>query len=124
MGKLFHGVYDRREERTCGSAPARTRPAATMKSCGLDTEATKTLAPNSPRRGRAGPLEGASPEFDRAAFWPASRRRCSSARRSTTSVQVLMRWLTWLRAGRPHRHAAHRASEKKFSGVVFKIQPT
>ena len=58
--------------------------------------------------------------------WPATRRRCSSARRSTTSAcaRCSTRWSTWRRRRAP-RAAMQRVvqpDEPKFSGVVFKIQ--
>ena len=56
-----------------------------------------------------------------------ARRRCSSARRSTTSAcaRCSMRWSTWRRRPAPRAgDAARRCSptRPKFSGVVFKIQ--
>jgi peptide chain release factor 3 len=72
-------------------------------------------------------LGAAAPEFDEEAFLGAARRRCSSARRSTTSAcrKSSTRFLVNLApAPGPRRRcsARSRAPEPKFTGVVFKIQ--
>ena len=131
MGKRFHGVMDlRAEQMRVFSAGRGSQAATTTRSSPASTtrptpsaSATSTSRPKSEiellARRRA--ARSTAPRSS-----PAGRRRCSSARRSTTSAcaRCSTRWST----SRRRRATASRCSarsqpdEPKFSGVVFKIQ--
>jgi peptide chain release factor 3 len=127
MGKRFKGVYDLRDDRTTCSAPptaARSRPARSSRA-------------RQPAHGRAARrqadelreemelVQGASHRWIWTPTAPASRRRCSSARRSTTSASRSC----WTPSSSTRRRRAPRdrqrtvePEEDKFTGFVFKIQ--
>ena len=96
---------------------------------GLDNPRLDELFPD--EVARAAPRRRADPQRERSrststSSWPGGRRRCSSARASTTSAcrRSCRRWST----GRRRRSRATAASrvvqpaEAPFSGFVFKIQ--
>jgi peptide chain release factor 3 len=128
MGKFFGGVMDLRKLQMRVFSPAKTETRTTTRSSTAWTTRCWPSASAAPvragrRRDRAG--ADAAPPSTRPSSWPAGRRRCSSARRSTTSACA--RCWTPGRPGaaaRPARRIQRvvQPDEPKFTGVVFKIQ--
>ena len=113
MGKVFHGVMDLREQqmRVFKGGEDRNRESDEILA-GLDNPAYAERFgmqyEQAARRDRAADRCGAAVR-PRASSSPASRRRCSSARRSTTSAcaRCSTRWSTWRRRpGRAPRSSA------------------
>ena len=129
MGKLFHGVYDRREERMRVFSPGEDKAGGDDEIlAGLDNaEATKRFgAEFTQAQGELELLEGASPEFDRAAFLAGKQTPMFfGSAINNFGVQEVLDALVDLAPAPVDRTAMQRTvhpEEKKFSGVVFKIQ--
>ena len=129
MGKLFHGVYDRREERMRVFSPGEDKAGGDDEIlAGLDNaEATKRFgAEFTQAQGELELLEGASPEFDREAFLAGKQTPMFfGSAINNFGVQEVLDALVDLAPAPVDRTAMQRTvhpEEKKFSGVVFKIQ--
>jgi len=129
MGKLFHGVYDRREKRMRVFSPGEDKAGGDDEIlAGLDNaEATKRFgAEFTQAQGELELLEGASPEFDREAFLAGKQTPMFfGSAINNFGVQEVLDALVDLAPAPADRIAIQRTvhpEEKKFSGVVFKIQ--
>jgi len=129
MGKLFHGVYDRREKRMRVFSPGEDKAGGDDEIlAGLDnTEAAKRFgAEFTQAQGELELLEGASPEFNRADFLSGKQTPMFfGSAINNFGVQEVLDALVDLAPAPAERAAMQRVvqpSEKKFSGVVFKIQ--
>ena len=129
MGKLFHGVYDRREARMRVFSPGEDKAGGDDEIlAGLDNaEATKRFgAEFTQAQGELELLEGASPEFDRADFLAGKQTPMFfGSAINNFGVQEVLDALVDLAPAPANRPALQRIvhpEEKKFSGVVFKIQ--
>ncbi|MDP2447909.1 peptide chain release factor 3 [Polaromonas sp.] len=129
MGKLFHGVYDRREKRMRVFSPGEDKAGGDDEIlAGLDNaEATRRFgAEFTQAQGELELLEGASPEFDRAAFLAGKQTPMFfGSAINNFGVQEVLDALVDLAPAPAERAALQRVvhpEEKKFSGVVFKIQ--
>ena len=129
MGKLFHGVYDRREKRMRVFSPGEDKAGGDDEIlAGLDNaEAGKRFgAEFTQAQGELELLNGASPEFDRAAFLSGKQTPMFfGSAINNFGVQEVLDALVDLAPPPAEREAIQRVvhpEEKKFSGVVFKIQ--
>ncbi len=129
MGKLFHGVYDRREKRMRVFSPGEDKAGGDDEIlAGLDNaEASKRFgAEFTQAQGELELLEGASPEFDRDAFLSGKQTPMFfGSAINNFGVQEVLDALVDLAPAPAERPAIQRVvqpQEKKFSGVVFKIQ--
>ncbi|WP_372825296.1 peptide chain release factor 3 [Polaromonas sp.] len=129
MGKLFHGVYDRREKRMRVFSPGEDKAGGDDEILsGLDNaEATRRFgAEFTQAQGELELLNGASPEFDRAAFLAGKQTPMFfGSAINNFGVQEVLDALVDLAPAPAERTAIQRVvhpEEKKFSGVVFKIQ--
>ena len=129
MGKLFHGVYDRREQRMRVFSPGEDKAGGDDEIlAGLNNaEATKRFgAEFTQAQDELALLNGASPEFDRAEFLKGKQTPMFfGSAINNFGVQEVLDALVDLApapAERPAMQRIVRPEEKKFSGVVFKIQ--
>jgi len=129
MGKLFHGVYDRREKRMRVFSPGEDKAGGDDEIlAGLDNaEAAKRFgAEFTQAQDELELLNGASPEFDRAAFLSGKQTPMFfGSAINNFGVQEVLDALVDLAPAPAERAAIQRLvkpEEKKFSGVVFKIQ--
>jgi len=129
MGKLFHGVYDRREARMRVFSPGEDKAGGDDEIlAGLDNaEATKRFgAEFTQAQDELELLEGASPEFDRNEFLSGKQTPMFfGSAINNFGVQEVLDALVDLAPAPAERPAMQRVvqpEEKKFSGVVFKIQ--
>ena len=129
MGKLFHGVYDRREKRMRVFSPGEDKAGGDDEIlAGLDNaEAAKRFgAEFTQAQDELELLNGASPEFDRAAFLSGKQTPMFfGSAINNFGVQEVLDALVDLAPAPAERAAIQRVvqpEEKKFSGVVFKIQ--
>ena len=129
MGKLFHGVFDRREKRMRVFSPGEDKAGGDDEIlAGLDNaEAAKRFgAEFTQAQGELELLEGASPEFNRADFLSGKQTPMFfGSAINNFGVQEVLDALVDLAPAPAERAALQRVvqpEEKKFSGVVFKIQ--
>ncbi len=129
MGKLFHGVYDRREERMRVFSPGEDKAGGDDEIlAGLDNaEAAKRFgAEFTQAQDELELLEGASPEFNREEFLAGRQTPMFfGSAINNFGVQEVLDALVDLApapAERPAMQRIVKPEEKKFSGVVFKIQ--
>jgi peptide chain release factor 3 len=129
MGKLFHGVYDRREKRMRVFSPGEDKAGGDDEILsGLDNaEAAKRFgAEFKLAQDELELLEGASPEFDREAFLTGKQTPMFfGSAINNFGVQEVLDALVDLAPAPAPRAAMQRIvrpEEKKFTGVVFKIQ--
>lgn len=129
MGKLFHGVYDRREKRMRVFSPGEDKAGGDDEIlAGLDNaEATKRFgAEFTQAQDELELLEGASPEFKREDFLSGKQTPMFfGSAINNFGVQEVLDALVDLAPAPAERAALQRVvqpEEKKFSGVVFKIQ--
>jgi peptide chain release factor 3 len=129
MGKLFHGVYDRREKRMRVFSPGEDKAGGDDEIlAGLDNaEAAKRFgAEFTQAQDELELLNGASPEFDRTAFLSGKQTPMFfGSAINNFGVQEVLDALVDLAPAPAERAAIQRVvqpEEKKFSGVVFKIQ--
>ena len=129
MGKLFHGVYDRREKRMRVFSPGEDKAGGDDEIlAGLDNaEASKRFgAEFTQAQDELELLNGASPEFDREAFLNGKQTPMFfGSAINNFGVQEVLDALVDLAPAPAERAAIQRVvqpEEKKFSGVVFKIQ--
>ena len=129
MGKLFHGVYDRREKRMRVFSPGEDKAGGDDEIlAGLDNaEAAKRFgAEFTQAQDELELLNGASPEFDREAFLNGKQTPMFfGSAINNFGVQEVLDALVDLAPAPAERAAIQRVvkpEEKKFSGVVFKIQ--
>jgi peptide chain release factor 3 len=129
MGKLFHGVFDRREKRMRVFSPGEDKAGGDDEIlAGLDNaEAAKRFgAEFTQAQGELELLEGASPEFNRADFLSGKQTPMFfGSAINNFGVQEVLDALVDLAPAPADRTALQRVvhpEEKKFSGVVFKIQ--
>ena len=129
MGKLFHGVYDRREDRMRVFSPGEDKAGGDDEILsGLDNaEAAKRFgAEYAQAQGEIELVAGATPEFDRALFLAGKQTPMFfGSAINNFGVQEVLDALVDLAPAPGDRIAMQRVvhpEEKKFSGVVFKIQ--
>ena len=129
MGKLFHGVYDRREDRMRVFSPGEDKVGGDDEIlAGLNNaEATRRFgAEYSQARGEIELVAGATPEFDRDQFLAGKQTPMFfGSAINNFGVQEVLDALVDLAPAPSDREAIQRVvhpEEKKFSGVVFKIQ--
>ncbi|WP_395056557.1 peptide chain release factor 3 [Polaromonas sp.] len=129
MGKLFHGVYDRRENRMRVFSPGEDKAGGDDEIlAGLDNaEAAKRFgAEFTQAQDELELLEGASPEFSRQDFLSGKQTPMFfGSAINNFGVQEVLDALVDLAPAPAERAALQRVvqpEEKKFSGVVFKIQ--
>jgi peptide chain release factor 3 len=129
MGKLFHGVFDRREKRMRVFSPGEDKAGGDDEIlAGLDNaEAAKRFgAEFTQAQGELELLEGASPEFKRDDFLSGKQTPMFfGSAINNFGVQEVLDALVDLAPAPAERAALQRVvqpEEKKFSGVVFKIQ--
>jgi peptide chain release factor 3 len=129
MGKLFHGVFDRREKRMRVFSPGEDKAGGDDEIlAGLDNaEAAKRFgAEFTQAQDELELLEGASPEFNRGDFLSGKQTPMFfGSAINNFGVQEVLDALVDLAPAPAERAALQRVvqpEEKKFSGVVFKIQ--
>ena len=129
MGKLFHGVYDRREDRMRVFSPGEEKAGGDDEIlAGLDNaEAVKRFgAEYVQAQGEIELVAGATPEFDRELFLAGKQTPMFfGSAINNFGVQEVLDALVDLAPAPGDRTAMQRVvhpEEKKFSGVVFKIQ--
>lgn len=129
MGKLFHGVYDRREKRMRVFSPGEDKAGGDDEILsGLDNaEAAKRFgAEFRQAQDELELLNGASPEFNREAFLNGKQTPMFfGSAINNFGVQEVLDALVDLAPAPAERTAIQRIvqpEEKKFTGVVFKIQ--
>jgi peptide chain release factor 3 len=129
MGKLFHGVYDRREKRMRVFSPGEDKAGGDDEILsGLDNaEAAKRFgAEFKQAQDELELLNGASPEFNREEFLHGKQTPMFfGSAINNFGVQEVLDALVDLApppAERPAIQRIVRPEEKKFTGVVFKIQ--
>lgn len=129
MGKLFHGVYDRREDRMRVFSPGEEKAGGDDEIlAGLDNaEAAKRFgAEYKQAQDEIELVAGASHEFDRAQFLSGKQTPMFfGSAINNFGVQEVLDALVDLAPAPAEREAIQRVvqpDEKKFSGVVFKIQ--
>lgn len=129
MGKLFHGVYDRREKRMRVFSPGEDKAGGDDEIlAGLDNaEASKRFgAEFTQAQDELELLAGASPEFSREDFLSGKQTPMFfGSAINNFGVQEVLDALVDLApapAERPSMQRIVKPEEKKFSGVVFKIQ--
>ena len=129
MGKLFHGVYDRREDRMRVFSPGEEKAGGDDEIlAGLNNaEAVKRFgAEYEQAQGEIELVAGATPEFDRDLFLAGKQTPMFfGSAINNFGVQEVLDALVDLAPAPGDRTAMQRVvqpEEKKFSGVVFKIQ--
>lgn len=129
MGKLFHGVYDRREDRMRVFSPGEEKAGGDDEILtGLENaEAAKRFgAEYAQAQGEIELVAGATPEFDRTEFLAGKQTPMFfGSAINNFGVQEVLDALVDLAPAPAEREAIQRVvhpEEKKFSGVVFKIQ--
>ena len=129
MGKLFHGVYDRREDRMRVFSPGEEKAGGDDEIlAGLgNAEAVKRFgAEYEQAQGEIELVAGATPEFDRELFLAGKQTPMFfGSAINNFGVQEVLDALVDLAPAPGDRTAMQRVvhpEEKKFSGVVFKIQ--
>ncbi|SFB80223.1 bacterial peptide chain release factor 3 (bRF-3) [Polaromonas sp. OV174] len=129
MGKLFHGVFDRREKRMRVFSPGEDKAGGDDEIlAGLDNaEASKRFgAEFTQAQDELELLNGASPEFSREDFLSGKQTPMFfGSAINNFGVQEVLDALVDLApapAERPSMQRIVKPEEKKFSGVVFKIQ--
>jgi peptide chain release factor 3 len=129
MGKLFHGVYDRREDRMRVFSPGEDKAGGGDEIlAGLDNAeaASRFGAEYAQAQGEIELVAGATPEFDRAEFLAGKQTPMFfGSAINNFGVQEVLDALVDLAPAPAERPAIQRVvhpEEKKFSGVVFKIQ--
>ena len=129
MGKLFHGVYDRREDRMRVFSPGEDKAGGDDEIlAGLNNaEAAKRFgAEYQQAKGEIELVAGATPEFDRELFLAGKQTPMFfGSAINNFGVQEVLDALVDLApapADRPAMQRIVHPEEKKFSGVVFKIQ--
>ena len=129
MGKLFHGVYDRREDRMRVFSPGEEKAGGDDEIlAGLDNaEAiTRFGAEYTQAQGEIELVAGATPEFNRDEFLAGKQTPMFfGSAINNFGVQEVLDALVDLAPAPADREAIQRVvhpEEKKFSGVVFKIQ--
>jgi len=129
MGKLFHGVYDRREDRMRVFSPGEEKAGGDDEIlAGLDNaEAAQRFGTEyTQAQGEIELVAGATPEFDRAEFLAGKQTPMFfGSAINNFGVQEVLDALVDLAPAPAEREAIQRVvhpEEKKFSGVVFKIQ--
>ena len=129
MGKLFHGVYDRREDRMRVFSPGEEKAGGDDEIlAGLDNAeaASRFGAEYAQAQGEIELVAGATPEFDREAFLAGKQTPMFfGSAINNFGVQEVLDALVDLAPAPSDREAIQRVvhpEEKKFSGVVFKIQ--
>ena len=129
MGKLFHGVYDRREDRMRVFSPGEDKAGGDDEIlAGLNNlEAAKRFgAEYVQAQGEIELVAGATPEFDRELFLSGKQTPMFfGSAINNFGVQEVLDALVDLAPAPAERTAMQRVvhpEEKKFSGVVFKIQ--
>jgi len=129
MGKLFHGVYDRREDRMRVFSPGEDKAGGDDEIlAGLNnTEAAKRFgAEHEQAKSEIELVAGATPEFDRELFLAGKQTPMFfGSAINNFGVQEVLDALVDLAPAPADRTAMQRIvypEEKKFSGVVFKIQ--
>jgi peptide chain release factor 3 len=129
MGKLFHGVYDRREQRMRVFSPGEDKAGGDDEIlAGLDNEEARKRfgAEFAQAQDELELLEGASPEFNREEFLAGKQTpMLFGSAINNFGVQEVLDALVDLApapAPRPALQRIVKPEEKKFSGVVFKIQ--
>ena len=129
MGKLFHGVYDRREDRMRVFSPGEDKTGGDDEIlAGLDNPVASARfgAEYAQAREEIELVAGATPAFDRAAFLAGKQTPMFfGSAINNFGVQEVLDALVDLAPSPADRAAIQRVvhpEEKKFSGVVFKIQ--
>ncbi|MES2414671.1 MAG: peptide chain release factor 3 [Pseudomonadota bacterium] len=129
MGKLFHGVYDRREDRMRVFSPGEEKSGGDDEIlAGLDNaEAVKRFgAEYTQAQGEIELVAGATPEFNRDEFLAGKQTPMFfGSAINNFGVQEVLDALVDLAPAPADRESIQRVvhpEEKKFSGVVFKIQ--
>ncbi len=129
MGKLFHGVYDRREDRMRVFSPGEDKAGGDdeILSGLANAEASKRFgAEYEQAQGEIELVAGATPEFDRELFLSGKQTPMFfGSAINNFGVQEVLDALVDLAPAPGDRTALQRVvhpQEKKFSGVVFKIQ--
>ncbi len=129
MGKLFHGVYDRREDRMRVFSPGEDKAGGDDEIlAGLgNAEAVKRFgAEYEQAQGEIELVAGATPEFDRDLFLAGKQTPMFfGSAINNFGVQEVLDALVDLAPAPGDRAAMQRVvhpEEKKFTGVVFKIQ--
>ncbi|WP_309684295.1 peptide chain release factor 3, partial [Polaromonas sp.] len=129
MGKLFHGVFDRRENRMRVFSPGEDKSGGDDEIlAGLDNaEAGRRFgAEYAQAQGEIELVAGATPEFNREAFLSGHQTPMFfGSAINNFGVQEVLDALVDLAPAPAEREAIQRVvhpEEKKFSGVVFKIQ--
>ena len=129
MGKLFHGVYDRRENQMRVFSPGEDKRGGDEEVLsGLDNAqaARRFGAEFAQAQGEMELLNGASPEFDRAEFLAGRQTPMFfGSAINNFGVREVLDALVDLAPPPAPRAALQRVvhpEERKFSGVVFKIQ--
>ncbi len=129
MGKLFHGVYDRREDRMRVFSPGEEKAGGDDEIlAGLDNaEAAQRFgAEYAQAQGEIELVAGATPEFDRNEFLAGRQTPMFfGSAINNFGVQEVLDALVDLAPAPAERESIQRVvhpEEKKFSGVVFKIQ--
>ena len=129
MGKLFHGVYDRREAQMRVFSPGADKVGGDDEIlAGLDNAeaASRFGAEYAQAKSEIELVAGATPEFDREAFLSGRQTPMFfGSAINNFGVQEVLDALVDLAPAPAERVAMQRVvhpEEKKFSGVVFKIQ--
>jgi peptide chain release factor 3 len=129
MGKLFHGVYDRREDRMRVFSPGEEKAGGDDEIlAGLDNAeaASRFGAEYAQAQGEIELVAGATPEFNREEFLAGKQTPMFfGSAINNFGVQEVLDALVDLAPAPSDRQAIQRVvhpQEKKFSGVVFKIQ--
>ncbi|MES2943769.1 MAG: peptide chain release factor 3 [Pseudomonadota bacterium] len=129
MGKLFHGVYDRREDRMRVFSPGEEKAGGDDEIlAGLDNieAATRFGAEYEQAQGEIELVAGATPEFNREEFLAGRQTPMFfGSAINNFGVQEVLDALVDLAPAPGDRTSLQRVvhpEEKKFSGVVFKIQ--
>ena len=129
MGKLFHGVYDRREDRMRVFSPGEEKAGGDDEIlAGLDNieAATRFGAEYEQAQGEIELVAGATPEFNREEFLAGRQTPMFfGSAINIFGVQEVLDALVDLAPAPGDRTSLQRVvhpEEKKFSGVVFKIQ--
>ena len=129
MGKLFHGVYDRREDRMRVFSPGEDKAGGDDEIMnGLNNpEAIKRFgAEYAQAQGEIELVAGATPQFNRELFFSGKQTPMFfGSAINNFGVQEVLDALVDLAPAPSDREAIQRVvhpEEKKFSGVVFKIQ--
>ncbi|QJC55369.1 Peptide chain release factor 3 [Polaromonas vacuolata] len=129
MGKLFHGVYDRREDRMRVFSPGEDKAGGDDEILsGLENaEAARRFGDEyTQAKGEIELVAGATPEFNREEFLAGRQTPMFfGSAINNFGVQEVLDALVDLAPAPANREAMQRVvhpEEKKFSGVVFKIQ--